>query len=64
MATAHRCRRTIVKRGVEVFAVTALVAGLGASGALADGLAQAPVRTAYDRGRVKTDDFGVGLRLR
>ena len=30
MATAHCCRRTILKRGVEVFAVTALVAGLGA----------------------------------
>ncbi len=30
MATVHRCRRTIVKRGVEVFAVTAMVAGLGA----------------------------------
>lgn len=30
MSTAHRCRRTIVKRGFEVFAVAAVVTGLGA----------------------------------
>ncbi|CAB3784037.1 hypothetical protein LMG28138_01718 [Pararobbsia alpina] len=30
MSTAYRCRRTIVKKGFEAFAVAAVVAGLGA----------------------------------
>jgi hypothetical protein len=30
MSTAHRCRRTIVRRGFEAFAVAAVVVGLSA----------------------------------
>jgi hypothetical protein len=33
MSTAYRCRRTIVKKGFEAFAVAAVVAGLGACAA-------------------------------
>jgi hypothetical protein len=33
MSTAHRCRRTLVKKGFEAFVVAAVVAGLGACAA-------------------------------
>ena len=46
MSTAHRCRRTIVKKGFEAFAVAAVVAGLGAcavdSGSMARGGGSVP----------------------